>query len=601
MPSLDAAGVVGTWVAAGLALIALIGIAGPILIWRASRPERHKAIVAIGQRNYNYVLKGILIWPGIRLAQRVPAPRINHGRKFKDEEWKSFNTKNMEEHEAKALDSPVSWVYFGAFLDGYQIHFDTDSDVVVSSGFAFLPVSKAFLMTFALIGRFSGEQDRKRKIKVSTVRKWDRRYSKKFNRADLELGNRQMSRFGTSPDVEIHGLTGSLYFAKPNGAQVANDPVKNAWSVVFVGESILEPFAILQDPIGLTAIGLLSLVFFPFQNNEFINVLDPVPLKDEDSDNSDNDENEAVRGYSRRVSGPQRRKTSTPAGPGILRHNKRSLVSIVAYELLEIIVTEAEILRYFPTNDEIKYSALYEIEVDAKTRSELRDLSEQTFVPATQPWVRLVASGYDSDSACYFIRREDAQKIALSLINIPWHPEGYLIPGAADEEERAKLMSLLSYVSSRTRAFIIRLKEGVTALGLNSNDQQAFTEAAEQVIKKIAVSSTRSVLLNAVYMFDEFMKRFQHENVTIQQMTAILVLTNVEFTELLYQSSRHMTATSNINVEFDLQAGIMIVPGTFGTLQTFEVDMHAVFKGELQLGRRGKISVSHSDILKAAL
>lgn len=51
IPTLDIAGVVGTWVAAGLAVIALFGVVGPILVLRASRTERHKAIIGIGPRN----------------------------------------------------------------------------------------------------------------------------------------------------------------------------------------------------------------------------------------------------------------------------------------------------------------------------------------------------------------------------------------------------------------------------------------------------------------------------------------------------------------------------------------------------------------------
>jgi hypothetical protein len=42
--STDIASVVGTWVAAGVAIIALLGVVGPLLIWRASRTERNRAI-----------------------------------------------------------------------------------------------------------------------------------------------------------------------------------------------------------------------------------------------------------------------------------------------------------------------------------------------------------------------------------------------------------------------------------------------------------------------------------------------------------------------------------------------------------------------------
>jgi hypothetical protein len=67
-------------------------------------------------------------------------------------------------------ESPVSWKFFGSFLGGHAVQFEKDSDVAISDGFAFLPISKAFLMTFALVGRFCGEPDRRRKVRGEGLR-----------------------------------------------------------------------------------------------------------------------------------------------------------------------------------------------------------------------------------------------------------------------------------------------------------------------------------------------------------------------------------------------------------------------------------------------
>lgn len=42
--STDLVGVIGTWVAVALALIALLGIIGPVLVWRAVRAEKTRAL-----------------------------------------------------------------------------------------------------------------------------------------------------------------------------------------------------------------------------------------------------------------------------------------------------------------------------------------------------------------------------------------------------------------------------------------------------------------------------------------------------------------------------------------------------------------------------
>ncbi|CAN9418822.1 unnamed protein product [Alternaria alternata] len=265
-------------------------------------------------------------------------------RKFKDKEWIEFDSRRMKLDDSKVSESPASWVSFEAFLEGYAVEFEANSDIAVSSSSAFLPVSKAFLMTFALVGRFSDEPDRRRKIKGDGARTWDRRNARKYPQYDFEVGVRHGHRLFT----EIHGLTGTLSFKMPDEDShepVAGDIVKSSWSVVFDGESILEPLQIPSNPINL-----------------------------------------------------------------------------------------------------------------------------------------------------------------------------------------------------------------------------------------------------------------QHERVEVQQMVGILMLTNEEFADLVYQSARHMTVSSKVPIEFDFRAGTLTIPSTFGTVQTFELDVENLQRQQqLQLGAQGKISVEHSDILKAAL
>ena len=614
--SLDIAGVVGTWVAASLAVIALFGVVGPILVLRASRTERHKAIVGIGSRNHGYVSMGIPVWPGVRLAQRVRAPRIDMARKFKDKEWIEFDSKRMKLDNGKGSDSPASWVSFGAFLEGYAVEFEANSDIAVSNSSAFLPVSKAFLMTFALVGRFSDEPDRRRKIKGDGARTWDRRNSRKYSQYDFELGIHHNRSF-----TAIHGLTGSLSFRMPDQdshGPVTGDIVKASWSVVFDGESTLEPLEIPLNPISLEDIAMLCLGFLPFRGVNYINFLDPLEEDDNKSEDSDNDEtNQVGKGYTRRISRKKEDTKDYDDFPGHARPMNRAKtpvrfksldpneppITVIAYQLWDIILVEAKILAHFPLQANAKYFALFELKLDGRTQSELRRLSDNTFVPAAAPWVRLNVPSYaktKSRTECY-IRRVDAQRIALSLLNIPWHPEGYLIPGVANKYSRAKVMHLLCAISERTRPFLIRLREGISALDLSSKDEQTFLKSSELVVKRAASSPTRRSLLEPLFLFDQVVKDLQHERVEVQQMVGVLMLTNEEFTDLVYQSARHMTASSKVPIEFDLRAGTLTIPSTFGTVQTFELDMDNLQKQQLQLGAQGRFSVRHSDILKAAL
>ena len=609
MGSLDLAGVIGTWVAAGLALIALLGVVAPILIWRASRTERHQAIVRIGLRNYGYVSRGIPVWPGVRLWQTVRAPRINMAKKFKDEEWNHFDMNRMRITNGEIADSPASWVSFGAFLGGYSVAFETDGDVAIKEGIAMLPVNKAFLMTFALVGRFSDEPNRRRKVRGDGIRTWDRRGSKRYNAAEIELVQQSLSRAGADiPDEQLHGLTGSLYFVASGQEVLSGNFGRDSWSVVFVGQPTTEMFEIRRDAISLEAMGMLCLGFLPFKKDSFVNILDPLredDTKGEDSDDPD-DDIQVGKGYSRRQSrpdyvvdsrSPRPVRFKTPTGVN------EAMIKVIAYELLPITVTKAEILEAFTTREDVKFLALYEMKLDGKTRSDLRELSEQTFVPATASWVRFQAtpSRYGESSIEYFIRRQDAQQAAFSLLDLKWHPEGYLIPGVSRNRKRAKVMEMLCSISERARPFLIRLRDGVSSLDLTSADQQSFLDRAEQVIKKATSAATRSSLSQALFSFDEFVSTLQHERVEVQQMVGVLMLTNEEFTGLVYQSARHMSASSDVRIEIDLRTGILSIPSTFGTLQTFEIDMDILYKDQLPLGAPARISVKHSDILKGAL
>jgi hypothetical protein len=53
------------------------GIVGPILIWRASRADRHIALESIDSspaESGGFLTKGLRVWPGIHLLRRVRAP-----------------------------------------------------------------------------------------------------------------------------------------------------------------------------------------------------------------------------------------------------------------------------------------------------------------------------------------------------------------------------------------------------------------------------------------------------------------------------------------------------------------------------------------------
>lgn len=75
--SLDVSSTIGTWLAAGVAIIALVGIVGPWLALRASFSERNRALNTVFDKDQKYITSGIQLGGGVRLFRRVKAPKLD--------------------------------------------------------------------------------------------------------------------------------------------------------------------------------------------------------------------------------------------------------------------------------------------------------------------------------------------------------------------------------------------------------------------------------------------------------------------------------------------------------------------------------------------
>jgi hypothetical protein len=117
----------GTWVGAGVGLIALFGLLGPFLIWLASRTNRHKTLNAIGQDSHGYISRGWHLGPNIHLWQRVRVPLLrNTGptRPFS-------KSVNWTLDRLKDVDTKATWISFGILLEAYGIAFDRGDGLVI--------------------------------------------------------------------------------------------------------------------------------------------------------------------------------------------------------------------------------------------------------------------------------------------------------------------------------------------------------------------------------------------------------------------------------------------------------------------------------------
>ena len=153
--SWEIAGTIGTWVAVGVAVVALIGIVGPVLIWLSSRTRRHKILDSIGYDTNGYLSRGIHLGPNIFLGRRIRAPQLKQiGSTRPSQPELSWDPGSL-----KDFDTPASWVHLGALLTSYGVNFPQGDTLVMLGDSAYLPVHPSWILAIGLLGRHCRRAD----------------------------------------------------------------------------------------------------------------------------------------------------------------------------------------------------------------------------------------------------------------------------------------------------------------------------------------------------------------------------------------------------------------------------------------------------------
>lgn len=148
---LDLASTIGTWVGAGIGIIALIGIVGPALIWYASTRDRQKLLNAIGRDNNNYLSRGVHVGPNNWLGQRVRAPMLEGSLSL----GALDSLPSLKLDKLKTGPMETSWILFGSLLEAYGIPFQRGDQLAMKQGRAMLPIHPSWIFIIGLLGRYS--------------------------------------------------------------------------------------------------------------------------------------------------------------------------------------------------------------------------------------------------------------------------------------------------------------------------------------------------------------------------------------------------------------------------------------------------------------
>ncbi|KAH7250363.1 uncharacterized protein BKA55DRAFT_738692 [Fusarium redolens] len=70
---------IGTWVAAGVAIVALVGVVGPLLALQVSMSDKNRAMNAVQDQRQKYVSRGFRLTRGLRVFRRIRVPNLAPG------------------------------------------------------------------------------------------------------------------------------------------------------------------------------------------------------------------------------------------------------------------------------------------------------------------------------------------------------------------------------------------------------------------------------------------------------------------------------------------------------------------------------------------
>jgi hypothetical protein len=582
------AGVIGTWVGAGIGLLALIGIVGPVLIWLASRTERQKTLNAIGRDNNKYLSAGWHLGPNIYLGQRIRAPMLRKPKTFVAEPL-ALDQTSLKDFNAKA-----TWVSFGALLTSYGIEFSVGDDLEIKQTKAYLPMHPSWVLMVGLLGRYSNRDDRgRRRTRNGPVFRAQPSsgYGRKSGKANVSRLPPPSPRPGrivedgvydedednawafSTLETTLYGITGSLRF--PNQID-KKSTVETYFPVLYFQIlPVLDLQTIEKDVLSPRQLFLLAIGYLHINKDRYVSLNDTSRIGSISDSEGDDDSNNQVVHHSHRM--PDNAHPFTH-----LRYDHRAEIRRDRLNdseaLFQLDVIEADELvedlgKSFLGDLKIDFSGLVPV-TDRALIDVVNRISGNTYVPAESDWIRV----HDSFPEAY-IRRTDAQQLALALLSFPWHPEGYLVGG----NRRSVGMSLLTLPAKRLRPMMTRVRMGIDLLSLNQRDKQNLRAALDLLMRlhdRKVLQSRHGV--GAMYRLDKVLSELcgQDNQIIVERVIGILAITNNEFSELVQQSLRNIEETSSSNISLDLRSTTLKVPSAFGVVQHFIVDWDQISSGQ---------------------
>ncbi|GAQ03893.1 hypothetical protein ALT_1214 [Aspergillus lentulus] len=157
--NLNLLGVVGTWIAAVLGIIALAGILPVYVLYRQTQTERHIALSKVHDPHKTYITAGYPLWPGRRFFRSYSVPDLTG-----PPTWSQLTVvarRRCEGFGTNILRSLTGWVNFANILQVYDIKpAGSKGKLSFARQEALLPVHRGLLLLLGIIDRYSDQTHR---------------------------------------------------------------------------------------------------------------------------------------------------------------------------------------------------------------------------------------------------------------------------------------------------------------------------------------------------------------------------------------------------------------------------------------------------------
>ncbi|SMR57608.1 unnamed protein product [Zymoseptoria tritici ST99CH_3D1] len=594
---------VGIWLAVAILLVTIPGVILALLVRRASKTPRNKALAAIdsGSRDhYGYITRGVPLPRGIRLLRTVNAPILDGAPEVVGRRVRWNNERDIP------LESP-GWIQMAETFKAFGMTFETGDNLIFGDDKSFgmgqsighnyprLPISPSWISALGLAGRFGVRPDDGKWPKRlltdhhTTVGSNDTVSGRlpSYQWDDFEEPLPDWARDDATKPPAMHdfdmmartrlaGLVGVIRFGYWPDSHIS-----------FTGHEPDEIGGNLNDTLDVASLFWLAVGCLPLEDGRisgFDNVVQEITTEPTnlpgDLGFMPGPPIVSSKGRSKKKSGKRH------------RNGKVNIKASYLGELVTFAKAQAEVPRLYrlsATNKRVDALSnlaalvgaetaathalsLEELQISPEEMLELIADSRETYVPCHRIWIRLTRKmeRHEILGGSWFLLRGDAQLLALALIELPICPHGVLMY----KQQMSLLRELLEGTQELLPRLLTQIGRHLALFRLEPAETSSLEAAMLELLACLTSFKYTRAFGAALSSLDDLIGSVRNmPSRSIQVVVQAVVLTSREFRDLVVQSLRSIEDCMSTSLFVDMTNSTLDMEVILGTMKKFPVDL----------------------------